>query len=143
MMLLNGFVLLKELYSKANVSNSLFGQLNGVVIEKIGSDCIVKTDSLPEKYKKIALECSDLGGYYFYTQFSRELGMCNDWMHVVEYHRKKKFDGIIVGKKKLLKLSDEFVDYVKQGYTPFKITPTSKEFAEHKIVMQGIEIGFY
>jgi len=150
MKIYKGYVLLSELYTKAKVSNSLFRQLNGVVLEKLGGYedtkggiLAVKIDSLSEKYEQIALDCIDLEKYYMYSHFSQELGMCKDWLSVVEYYKKEKFNGIQIGKKRFIELPDKFINIAKQGYTPFKITAKSSEYAEYKIIIQGIEIGFY
>ena len=45
---------------------------------------------------------------------------------------------------RLLKLSDEFVNLIKQGFTPYKVGLKDDESNyKHIITMQDLKIGFY
>lgn len=143
MKIFKGYVLLQELYKKANVSNSLFQQMSGVVIEKMGHTAVVKVDSLPIKYKKIAQRCTDLENYYTYTALNDELGLGVDKLHNWDRSKKMTFEHKRVGNHKLFKLSRVFIGFVSKGFIPFLIDKKSKEYANYQIEMQGLKIGFY
>jgi hypothetical protein len=137
-----GYVLQSELSTKAKVSNSLFAQLN-LKRQKMGFySCLLK-ESLPLKYREIAeKECLDLEEYCSYTLLSTELGMCEDYIAVME--RYKPFEHKKIGGAKLFKLSTEFIKNINKGLIPFKIKDNEDEkYAEKIIQMQGIKIGFY
>lgn len=148
-----GYVLQAELAAKANVSLSLFRQLDGVEFKKMGNYTCILKDSLPDKYKKIAEKCQDLEEYWSYSYISREIGMCEDYFSQIERYRilKSKKDSEIellnfkkIGGAKLLQVSIEFIEKIRAGLNPFKIKDESdKELAKEIVVMQGIEIGFY
>ncbi len=140
---LKGYILLAELYKKANVSVSLFQQLPGVIIEKIQGVNIVKKDTLPSRYKSAANLCQDLENYYPYSSFSVSIGFCENYLSAKEQQLKKKFDSKQIGRTRLFKLSDEFIKLIGDGLTPFKLTKDTSQYATETIVMQGIKIGFY
>ncbi len=141
MELYTGYVLQSEIVKKAKVSTSLFSQMDLTIKKMGGYSCIFK-ESLPLKYKKIAQECSDLEEYSGYTYLSNELGMCEDYIAVME--RYKPFEHKKIGAVKLFKLSREFIANIKKGLIPFKIkNKDDEEYAIEIIEMQGLKIGFY
>ena len=143
MKIFRGYVLLQELYKKAEVANSLFQQLDGVVIEKMGHTRVVKVDSLPLKYKKIALECTDLENYYTFTALNDELGLGVDKLHYWYRDKKIDFEHIKVGRHKLFKLSKAFIGFVSKGFVPFLLDDSNARYADYMVEMQGLKIGFY
>jgi len=138
-----GYILQSELAEKANVSNSLFRQLNNLQFKKMGNYTCILKDSLPLEYKEIAeKECLDLEYYRSFAFISKELGMCEDYMFQVERH--KHIDHARIKGVKLFKLSDDFLSHLKNGFTPFKIKLQKDiEYAKEVIEMQGLKIGFY
>jgi hypothetical protein len=141
MELYTGYVLQSEIVKKAKVSTSLFSQMDLTIKKMGGYSCIFK-ESLPLKYKKIAQECSDLGEYCNFTTLSIELGMCVDYIAVMERHIPFVYKK--VGRTKLLKLSKEFIENINKGLNPFKIkNKDDEEYAIEIIEMQGLKIGFY
>jgi len=143
MKLLKGYILLSELYKKANVSVSLFQQLDGVIIDKIQGLNIVIKSTVPQRYKEAANQCQDLEYYYPYSYLSVELGYGSSYLSAREQRLKKKFDSIQIGRARLLKVNDEFIKIINEGLTPFKLTSDSKQYQVKTIIMQGIKIGFY
>lgn len=139
-----GFVLQSELAEKAKVSSSLFRQLPYLQFKKMGHYTCILKESLPLKYKEIAeKECLDLEEYWSYTYLGMELGMCDDYIAQIERYKKfsyKKIKGV-----KLFKLSEQFLECLQKGLTPFKIKHLSgdEEFAKEIIELQGLKIGFY
>lgn len=141
MELFKGYVLQSELIKKAKVSNSLFSQMDLITKKMGGYSCILK-ESLPFKYKKIAQECLDLEEYCNFTTLSNELGMCEDYIAVMERYKPFKYKR--VGHAKLFKLSKEFIQNIEKGLTPFKLKDKDdKELSKQIIEMQGLKIGFY
>lgn len=142
MELLEGYVLMHELYKKANVSNSLFRQME-LKFKKMGRDTCILKESLPIKYKEIAeKECLDLEEYYGFSCLSIELGMSKDYLSAMA--KIKPFESKKIGGSKLFKLSEEFVSFIKENLTPFKIkNKDDEEYAKQIIEMQGLKIGFY
>lgn len=136
-----GYVLQAELIKKAKVSDSLFSQMN-LQTKQMGQLVCIYKNSLPEKYKKIAQNCQDLKEFCSYSFLSDELGMCTDYIAVTE--RYKTFEYKKIGHVKLFKLSNEFVEMIEKGLTPFKIKDKEDEkYADKIIKMQGIKIGFH
>ena len=139
----DGYVLERELYLKAKVPSSLIRGINNVDIEKMGNTAIVKKDSLPSKYRKIAEDCEDLGNYLTMTFLNELLGCGPSYLFVYENHFKRKLEGITIGKTRLIFISKEFKILWNKGKVPFLIKPDNKEYADEIIQMQGLKIGFY
>ena len=140
---LKGYILLAELYKKANVSVSLFQQIKSVEIDKIDGANIVKKETVPDIYKKAVEECQDLEYYYPYSSFSRAIGCGSKYLSTIDSERKEKFISKKIQGKRLIKLTKEFIKNINNGLTPFKIDKSSKKYANTEISMQGIRIGFY
>jgi hypothetical protein len=143
-----GYVLALELAKKANKSAAWVNTSNTIKKEYMGSTPVVKVSSLSDKYKKIAIECQDLENYYSFAPFSIEIGRMKDFMSVLEYQRKKSNKKPFETKKifhyKLLKLSDDFIKLVNQGFSPYKLHQNCNKLDyKHIITMQDMEIGFY
>ena len=145
MIIFDGYVFIHQLHLEAKVSQTLFAQMENIEIKKMGSAPVVKIESLPPKYKKIALEkCKDLEHYYSFSAFSEELGLDRSYLSMTNSIHTKRFDVWKYGKKMMIKLSNEFVGFVKQGLTPFLIkNDDDLKYAEKQIEMQGFRIGFY
>ena len=140
---MKGYILISELTKKTGVASSLWRQLNNLVFEKMGNATIVKVDSLPEKYKEVAKACTDLEKYITFSELSRKLGMCDDYIACTEVWREKKFKKKKIGKFNLFELTDEFVKLENEGLTPFILNGETQQYAEYGIEMQGLKIGFY
>ncbi|WP_294962078.1 hypothetical protein [Sulfurimonas sp.] len=143
MKIFKGYVLLQELYKKAGVTNSLFQQIVGVEIEKMGHTAVVRIDSLPLKYKKVAHECINLGEYYTYTALNDGLGLGVDKLHYWDRSKEMSFEHKRVGNHKLFKLSKAFIGFVSKGFIPFLLDNSNKKYADYTVEMQGLKIGFY
>lgn len=142
MELFKGYVLMHELYKKANVSNALFRQME-LQFKKMGRDTCILKESLPLKYKEIAeKECLDLEEYYGFCCLSIELGMSKDYLSAIA--KNKPFESKKIGGSKLFKLSEEFIKNINKGLNPYKIkNKEDEEYAKQIIEMQGLKIGFY
>ena len=143
-----GYILVAELTKKANKSACWLYEIKGVQIEYIGGIPVIKSDSIPEKYNHLVQECQDLKNYYPYAELSRELGRVKDFIGVIQCNRKKKnlpeLENIKIGGYRFLKISDEFIEQVKKGLTPFKLNPKC-DINDYKVIieMQDMKIGFY
>lgn len=135
-----GYILQSELIDKSSVSDSLFSQMN-LQIKYMGCLVCIDKATLPEKYKKIAQSCQDLGEFCSYSYLSDELGMNTDYLASMERYKPFKYKKI--GRTKLFKLNKEFIENIKKGFVPFKVNNKNREYAEKIINMQGLEIGFY
>lgn len=147
MELFEGYVLQSELAEKANVSDSLFSQMNLVTRKMGGLVCILKS-SLPKKYKESAKLCVGLDKYCSYDYLSKALGVSNGYLSVLDYQKveakKAPFESVKVGHTRLFKLNEEFISFIKEKLTPFKIrNKDDEEYAIEIIEMQGLKIGFY
>jgi len=137
------YVLAAELSEKAEVSRPALNQLKDARLERMGGVVVLKTDNLSAKYKTAAKKCMNLKNHVTYSYFAQEVGMHKDYMHVLEYQG-RKFDRVQIGRYKLLKLSDDFVNCVKKGLTPYMIRKKEDEnLAVKQINLQGFKIGFY
>lgn len=148
MKILKGYVLVSEITKKANKTDPWLHEASYAQIEQLGTIPAVLKTSLLVKYQKLANQCHDLEFYYPYAELSRELGRDKDFIGVLDYQRKKKnkkpFDSIKIGGYKLFKLSDDFVELIKQGFTPYKLgAKFDKSDYKHIITMQDMKIGFY
>ena len=144
-----GYVLVSEISDKANKSRSWLYLLVNTKVEHIEGTAVVKVSTLEPEYQEIAKQCQDLKYYYPYTAISTEIGRIRNFINVLEIQRRNKnkppFDFLKVQGHKLLKLSEEFVNLINQGFTPYKINELNynKEDYKHIIKMQGMKIGFY
>jgi len=148
MKIFDGYVLAVELYKKANRSAAWVHIAKSIELEYMGQVPIIKIDSLPEKYKAIAKKCQNLRNYWNYTTFSIEIGRTKDFMGVLEYQRKKAKKKPFVSKKiegyKMLELSNDFIEQIEKGLTPYKLGQKyDKDDFKVIIEMQGMKIGFY
>ncbi|MDC7250328.1 MAG: hypothetical protein PQJ49_10465 [Sphaerochaetaceae bacterium] len=138
-----GYILESELYKKAKVSASLFKEIKGVEIKKMGNTSIVKKDTLPTKYKAAASKCQDLDKHLTMAFFNELLGCSRNYLLVYEHYKKIKFTGLKIGGYRLIEISEEFKTLWNKGKVPFLIKPDNEEYADEIIQMQGLEIGFY
>lgn len=144
-----GYVLVSEISDKANKSRSwLYTQVN-TKVEHIEGTAVIKVSTLEPKYQEIAKQCQDLKYYYPYAAISTEIGRTRNFINVLEIQRRKAnkppFDFLKLQGHKLFKLSEEFINLINQGFTPYKINEQSynKEDYKHIIEMQYMKIGFY
>lgn len=148
MKILKGYVLVTEISKKANKTDQWLHMASYAHLEYIGSIPAVLKSSLPKKYQEVANQCQDLEFYYPFNEFSKEIGKTKDYISTLNYQRvkanKKPFDSFKIVHYRLLKLSDEFVNLVKQGFTPYKVGKKDDEsYYKHIITMQDLKIGFY
>jgi len=137
-----GYILNSQLSKKAGVSHNLFQQIQTVKTKKMGGIICILKSSLPQKYQEAAKECLDLTNWWSFSYLSRELNMSKDYLAQVSLLRP------IISKKvdlsRFFKLSDEFVEEIEKGNTPYVIRyEKDKAHAIKVITMQGITIGFY
>lgn len=148
MKIFEGYVLVSELTAKAKKSAAWLYETKSAQIEYMTGTPVIKTSSLPEKYQKLAKQCQDMKTYYPYADFSREIGRTKDFMGVLANQRRKAnkagFESKKVGRYRLLKLSDEFIEQIQKGLIPYKLgQKDNKEDYKEIIEMQGMKIGFY
>lgn len=148
MKIYRGYILVAEITKKANKTASWLYETKGIDIEYIGGVPVVKCDFIPSKYKHLIKKCQDLGNYYPYAEFSREIGRVKDFINVLEWQRrkanKKEFESLKINGYRLLKLSDEFVELINQGLNPYKLRQNCN-IKDYKVIieMQDMKIGFY
>lgn len=148
MKILKGYVLVSEITKKANKTDQWLHMASYAKLEYVGRIPAVLKSSLPLKYQEVANQCQDLEFYYPFNEFSKEIGKTKDYISTLNYQRvkanKKPFDGLKIFHYRLLKLSDEFVNLIKKGFTPHKIGRGCDESDyNHIITMQDLKIGFY
>lgn len=148
MKIYDGYILVSEITAKANRSAAWLYETKSVKIEHMGGTPVVKIESLSEKYQQVAKQCQDMKYYYPYSVFSREIGRARDFIGVLEDQRRKSnkptFESKKIGRYRLLKLSEEFIEFAKQGLVPCKLgVKYDKEDFKVIIEMQGMKIGFY
>jgi len=139
----DGYVLNSELAEKAKISKGLIKSLENVVTRHMGTYVLIKTDTVPNKYKEVAKKCTDLSGYLAFSFLAELLGMDKCYLYVMENQGTHKFESIKVGRIRLFKLSEEFKRLWNKGKTPFYINRETKSYADEIIEMQGLKIGFY
>lgn len=144
-MIYEGYVLNSELWRKANVANNLFRQLNGVVIDKMGHFEVIKKETLPERYKSAAEECTDLGRYYPIREFERLLGLTPDHLSSMMCQKLIFMKTKKIHRARLVEVTDAFIEQMRNKKTPFYVSKQKQnaEFADVIIDMNGIKIGFY
>lgn len=134
--------------AKGKTKNNFYSNSNKRPhIKNIGQFAYINKDNLTDEDKLYGLKCVDLSSYMPFVPLCRELRLSDSYLFVME-RLGNKYDCIKLSsnRARLFKLSDEFIDLVKQNKTPFAITKQNKEdekFAEVIITMQGIKIGFY
>jgi len=148
MKIFNGYILVSEITAKANKSAAWLYETKSAQIEYMGGTPVVKISSLSEKYQELAKQCQDMKTYYPYADFSREIGRTKDFMGVLADQRKQKnkpiFESKKIGRYRLLKLSEEFIELANQNLIPCKLGQKyDKEDFKAIIEMQGMKIGFY
>ncbi len=148
MKIFDGYVLAVELYKKANKSASWVHLTKNIKVEYMGQVPVIKTDTLPPKYKEIAKQCQNLRNYCNYSTFSIEIGRTKDFMGVLEHQRKIAKKEPFINKKihgyKLLEISDEFIEQIEKDLIPYKLNAKYDAEDYVKIIeMQGMKIGFY
>jgi hypothetical protein len=145
-MIYKGYVLTSELWRKCGVSYGLFRKENGFDIEKIGNYNMVKTETLPQKYKIIAQNaCTDLGRYYPIREFERLLGLTPDHLSSMICQKLISLKTKKIYGARLVEVTDAFIEQMMKKKTPFYVSKKKQnaEFAEVIIDMYGIKIGFY
>lgn len=148
MKIYDGYILAVELYKKANKSASWVHVVKNIEVEYMGQIPVIKIDGLPEEYKAIAKKCQNLRKYWNYSAFSIEIGRTKDFIGVLEYQRRQANKKPFISKKiecyKLLELSEEFIEQIEKGLTPYKLGQKyDKDDFKVIIEMQGMKIGFY
>lgn len=143
MKLYKGYILASEFCKRAKITRPSINAMKNVEIEKMGSVVIFKKDQLNKKYLDSANKCLDLETYYTFSNFAETLGENNEYLYGLQAYRNKKLESIKVEGFRLLRLSKDFLEFVKEGYTPFFIKKDTIQYADKQVEMYGMKIGFY
>ena len=143
-MFFDGYVLSNELAQKAGVANANFYANENIVRDKMGHATVLKIDTLPKKYKEIALnECTNLSNKLTLTQASLAIGACSGYFAHIRFSREKMLTIIKTPYHVLVEFPPSFTTLVDDGYTPFLIKKDNEDYAQQSIKAFGAKIGFY
>ena len=145
---LRGYILLFEFYSKASISPPLFyNSYKDCAIENIGGFNFIKTDTVPEKYKKFAEDCTDLSDYFTIGGLEKAIGVRRNYFRdktKLKGSKKLILDKLTIGRAVFIKITDDFRRYYEEDFTPFVIKDEEDEsLADIVIDMYDMKIGFY